>query len=85
MRGSSETKKDLNHFKRNPSHENLTNYKIEYARACRVIRRNMRNSWREYVSQLNNRTPVNTILKIIKKISGKVQGPPIKQLEKMGA
>ena len=78
-------KRALNHFKRNPSHENLTNYKIEYARARRVIRRNMRNSWREYVSQLNNRTPVNTIWKIIKKISGKVQGPPIKQLEKNGS
>ena len=75
-------KKTLNQFKRNPSHENLTNYKIEYARARRVIRRNMRNSWREYVSQLNNRTLVNTIWKMIKKIPGKVQCPPIKQLEK---
>ena len=36
----------------------------------------------EYVSQLNNRTPVNTIWNIIKKISGKVQCPPIKELDK---
>ena len=56
----------LNQFKTNPSHDNLTNYKIEYARA------RSGHSWREYVSQLNNRTPVNTIWKIIKKISGKV-------------
>jgi len=41
-------KRALNHFKRNPSQENLTNSK-------------MRNSWREYVSKLNNGTPVNTI------------------------
>jgi len=43
-------KRALNQFKRNPSHDNLTNYKFKYARARRVIRRNMRNSWREYVS-----------------------------------
>ena len=50
-----------------------------------VICRNMRNSWREYVSHLNNRTPENTIWKMIKKISSKVQCPPIKQLEKNGS
>ena len=41
----------------------------------------MRNSWTECVFQLNNRTPVNTIWKMIKNISGKVQCPAIKQLE----
>jgi len=45
----------------------------------------MRNSWREYGSQLNNGIPVNTIWKMIKKISGKVRCPPIKQLERNGS
>ena len=77
-------RKALNVFKRNPSHENLVIYRIEYARARRVIRKNMKNSWKEYVSKLNSRTPINKVWDMIRKISGKRQTSHIQHLERDG-
>ena len=74
-------RKALKDFKRNPSHENLLFYRIEYARARRVIRKNMKNSWKEYVSKLNYRTPINKVWDMIRKISGKRQTSHIQHLE----
>ena len=73
-------RKALKIFNRNPTRDNLFKYKNLQAKARRVIRRAKRNSWREYVSQLNSRTPIKQTWNIIRKISGKQQSSPLKFL-----
>ena len=52
-------KKALNELKKNPTEVKLNKFKLEYARARRVIRASMKTTWKEYVSKLNDRTPIN--------------------------
>ena len=44
----------------------------------------MKNTWRNYVSKLNNRTPIKKTWDMIRKITGKGQSNGIKQIEKDG-
>ena len=73
-------KKALLHFKRNPIGQNLYLFKIAAAKARRTIRQAKRDSWREYVSKLNNRTPIGQTWNIVRKISGKYKTTPLKYL-----
>ena len=77
-------KKALKLFKRQPSSENLNKFKYLYAKARRIIRENMRKSWRDYVSKLNHKTPTNKVWDMVSKITGKKVFPSIKQLKKDG-
>ena len=75
-------KRALRVFNRMPSHQNLTRYKIEAAKARRTIRCAKKESWRQYVSKLNSRTPIKQTWSIIRKISGKHKTTPLKCLDK---
>ena len=44
----------------------------------------MKNTWTNYVSKLNDRTPINKTWDMIRKITGKGQSNGIKQLVKDG-
>ena len=77
-------KKALNNFKKHPTTEKLNIYKIEHARARRVFRESMKNTWRNYVSKLNDRTPIKKTWDMIRKITGKGQSNGIKQIVKDG-
>ena len=77
-------KKALNNFKKHPTTEKLNIYKIEHARARRVFRESMKNTWRNYVSKLNDRTPIKQTWDMIRKITGKGQSNGIKQIVKDG-
>ena len=61
----------LDFFKRFPTKENQDNYRRAYARARRVMQESMRSSWRQYVSKLNNNTPMNKVWDMFRKITGK--------------
>ena len=61
----------LDLFKRFPTKENQDNYRRAYARARRVMQESMRSSWRQYVSKLNNNTPMNKVWDMFRKITGK--------------
>ena len=52
-------KKALNNFKKQPTTEKLNIYKIKHTKTHRVVRESMRNAWNNYVSKLNDRTPIN--------------------------
>ena len=69
-------------FNRNPTKDNLISLKILQARSRRVIRTAKKNSWRQYVSKLNSRTPIKQTWNIIRKIAGKQQSFPLKFLNK---
>ena len=74
-------RKSLKIFKKYPTNENCVKYKIAYAKARRIIRRAKRDSWREYVSRLNARTPIKKTWDMIRKISGKFSSSPVNYLE----
>ena len=77
-------KKALNNFKKHPTTEKLNIYKIEHTRARGVFRESMKNTWRNYVSKLNDRTPIKKTWDMIRKITGKGQSNGIKQIVKDG-
>src|SRR6056300_1234277 len=74
-------KRSLRKFQKYPTSGNLDNYKKQYAKARRVMRNAMRMSWRDYVSRLNNRTPIKKAWEMVRKISGKCQYSGVKQLK----
>ena len=77
-------KRALNKFKKRPTSDNLDSFKKQYARARRIIRGAMRDSWKTYVSKLNNRTSSKKVWDMVRKITGKGNPGGIKQLVKDG-
>jgi len=67
-----------------PTASNIQQYNIDRAQTRKVIRQSKRASWAQYISKLNNRTPIRKIWKIIGKISGKKSSPPRSHLEEGG-
>ena len=63
-------KKSLRRFFRQPSHANLINFKIKRAIARRTIKEARRNCWRQYVSSISSRTPLNQVWDKIRRIKG---------------
>ncbi|WP_245828671.1 endonuclease/exonuclease/phosphatase family protein [Solemya elarraichensis gill symbiont] len=54
-------KRDLRHFKHEPTSNNLDTFKISRAKARRTVRQARKNSWRDYVSRLNHRTSPKSV------------------------
>ena len=71
-------------FKKHPTTEQLNIYKREHARARRVFRESMKNTWKNYVPKLNDRTPINKTWDMIRKITGRGQSNGIKHRVKDG-
>ena len=63
-------KKMLKLFKHNPTRNNLKKYQQAWAKACYTIKRAKKEIWRNYISKLNNKIPINKTWEIIGKISG---------------
>ena len=75
-------RKAFNNFKKHPTKNNLINYKQEYAKARRTIRRAKRDSWRHYVSKLNSKNNnTKKTWEIVRKIAGKHKTTPTKYLK----
>lgn len=64
-------KRALRKFKLQPTNQNLNVFKILRAQARKLIRQKKRDSWRVYISKLNERTPSSKVWQMIKKIQGK--------------
>ncbi|KAJ8050202.1 RNA-directed DNA polymerase from mobile element jockey [Holothuria leucospilota] len=64
-------KKALNIFKKYPNNLNLRKYLNARAKARRIIKTSKRESWKQYISQLNSSTPVKKAWDMVRKISGK--------------
>jgi len=73
--------KALRLFKKKTTSTNLDHFKLKYAAARRIIRESMRNSWKDYVSKLNSRTPIKKTWDMIRKILGKKSNPHVSQLK----
>ena len=73
-------KKSLQKFKKHPTRQNLDGYKKDYAKARRTIGEAKRQSWRAYVSTLNNNTSAKHTWQMLRRISGKRKDKTIKYL-----
>ena len=67
-------------FKKHPTRQNLDGYKKDYAKARRTISEAKRQSWRAYVSTLNNNTSAKHTWQMLRRISGKRKDKTIKYL-----
>ena len=61
----------LRTFNKCPTEENLIYTKEMRAKARRTIKTSKRTPWKQYVSNLNSRTPAQKVWDMIRKISGK--------------
>ena len=61
----------LSKFCKFPTSDNLNHYRIFRAKARQTIKSTKRKSWRTYVSNLNNKTPIKKVWDMVRKISGK--------------
>ena len=72
----------LRKFNKEPSTSNLNTFKLLRAKARKIIKQTKKISWQNYVNKLNSSTKTNTVWKMIRKISGKIQTTPLKNLIK---
>lgn len=66
-----ERKEALKKFKCTPNSTTLSNLRVLRAKARRTIKIHKRDSWRSFVSRLNNQTPMKKIWNMVRRISGK--------------
>ncbi|WP_143556202.1 hypothetical protein [Solemya velum gill symbiont] len=67
-------KRDLRHFKQEPTSSNLDAFKISRARARRTVRQTRKNSWRDYVSGLSIRSSPKSVWRTIRGMNSKGGG-----------
>ena len=76
----SERKKAERAFRRSPCHSKLSSFRIYRAKARRTIKHKKKTSWRQFVSSINNRTPMNKIWNMINRIKGRANSSTVKHL-----
>ena len=75
-----ERKKAEKAFRRSPCHSKLSSFRIHRAKARRTIKQKKRTSWKQFVSSINNRTPMNKIWNMINRIKGRSNTCTVKHL-----
>lgn len=70
----------LRKFKKQPTTDNLIEYKYQRAKARKTIKESKQNCWHQFINQINTSTKAKTIWKMIRKISGKHNPDPNKHL-----
>ena len=75
-----ERKKAEKAFRRSPCHSKLSSFRIYRAKARRTIKQKKRSSWKQFVSSINNRTPMNKIWNMINRIKGRSNTATVKHL-----
>ena len=75
-----ERKKSEKAFRRSPCHSKLSSFRIHRAKARRTIKSKKRASWKQFVSSINNRTPMNKIWNMINRIKGRKNSATVKHL-----
>ena len=67
-------------FRRSPCHSKLSSFRIRRAKARHTIKQKKRDSWKQFVSSINNRTPMNKIWNMINRIKGRKNSSTVKHL-----
>lgn len=71
----------LRKAQKNGTYENIRDFKIAQAQSRKTCREAKKNSFRSYISKINNKTPMSKIWKIIKKMKGTYK-ESVKHIEK---
>ncbi|KAJ8929784.1 hypothetical protein NQ314_017499 [Rhamnusium bicolor] len=69
-RAIKESKQALNRYKKHKTSENLLIFKNMRARTRFIIKKSKKESWANYVSNINSSTPINSMWKKVNSISG---------------
>ena len=75
-----ERKKAEKSFRRSSCHSKLSSFRLHRAKARRTIKSKKRASWRQFVSSINHRTPMNKIWNMINRIKGRKSSATVKHL-----
>ena len=67
-------------YRRSFSHSKLSSFRIYRAKARRTIKSKKRTSWKDFVSSINHRTPINKVWNMINRIKGKTNSSTVKHL-----
>ena len=62
-------------FVKTKSEQSLKEYKICRAQARRILRQSKRETFKKYISKINNRTPMSKVWQMIKKLRGSTGSP----------
>ncbi len=73
-------RKAEHHFRKNPSIDNLNSYKKVRAQSRRTIKAEKRQSWHNFISKINTRTPISKVWNMVQRIKGKGSNSSIKHL-----
>ena len=73
-------KKAEKSFRRTLTQSNLSSFRIFRAKARRTIKRKKRASWKQFVSSINHRTPMNKVWNMINRIKGRANSSTVKHL-----
>ena len=73
-------KKAEKSFRRTLTQSNLSSFRIYRAKVRRTIKRKKRASWKQFVSSINHRTPMNKVWNMIKRIKGRTSSSTVKHL-----
>ena len=73
-------KKAEKYFRLHPSPANLNLYKQLQAKTCRTIKNEKRQSWRNFITKINSRTPMSKVWNMIQRIKGKGTNSTVKHL-----
>ena len=73
-------KKAEKSFRRTLTQSNLSSFRIYRAKARRTIKRKKRASWKQFVSSINHRTPMNKVWNMINRIKGRTSSSTVKHL-----
>ena len=65
----------LRQAQKNATYENIRDFKIAQAQCRKTCRQAKKNSFKHYVSKINNKTPMSKIWKMIKKMKGTFKEP----------
>ena len=76
-----ESHQAFNRVKKHPTNKNLTEFKRKSANFRRIIKKNKKRSWRNYISSINSQTPTSAVWKQIKCMNGSKSSTNIQFLE----
>ena len=74
-------KKAERRFKKHPTGGNLNMFRINRAKARRVIKSKRRLSWRNFVSKVTSKTPMRKVWNMIQKLKGKNSKAKVQHLK----
>ena len=79
------TRKCYRKYKASGSPQSKTTYQRNKAKQCKYFKKVKRESWLHYINGINSKTPMRSVWKKVRKLSGKFIPPPLPTLKINGS